>query len=184
MEGKSTVSDTVRVPLTQGKVAIIDAEDSERVLRHKWRLLRAPRTCYAQTTRLCADGIWRTLFLHRFIIDAPDGSEVDHWDNDGLNNRRGNLVVCTRSIHAERQRVRRNNKIGYLGVSKQTLNRSWAANICHRGQRIYLGTFAVPEDAARAYDAKARELRGDRATVNFPDEGRHIRETNSECVTP
>lgn len=169
MEDWSTVSDTVRIPLTQGKFAVVDAIDAERVLMHPWRLLRAPRTCYATTTMKGPDGIWRDITLHRFVTDAGPGQEVDHSDNDGLNNRRANLFVCTRAVHAERTRMHRDNRTGYLGVNRQTHCESWVARICHRRQKIYIGTFATPEDAARAYDAKARELRGHRATLNFPN---------------
>ncbi|KAG0471800.1 hypothetical protein HPP92_016346 [Vanilla planifolia] len=39
-----------------------------------------------------------------------------------------------------------------------------------KGVRVWLGTFATPEEAARAYDREARRIRGCKAKVNFPNE--------------
>ncbi|KAF8731915.1 hypothetical protein HU200_015861 [Digitaria exilis] len=39
-----------------------------------------------------------------------------------------------------------------------------------KGVRVWLGTYNTPEEAAKAYDAEARRIRGKKAKVNFPDE--------------
>lgn len=57
----------------------------------------------------------------------------------------------------------------YVGV---TLWRNkWRAQMVHHGKHFHLGVFDNEESAAAAYDAKARELYGDKARLNFPDVG-------------
>jgi hypothetical protein len=56
----------------------------------------------------------------------------------------------------------------YRGVAFVSTRNIWTARIKHEGKRIFLGNFHSAEDAARAYDAKAREIFGDAAKLNFP----------------
>jgi ketopantoate reductase len=57
------------------------------------------------------------------------------------------------------------------GVTWHKHNKKWEARISHRGTCQRLGSFRSEEDAARAYDERAREYRGARAELNFPEAG-------------
>ena len=161
------------VPLTQGMVALVDDEDYEEVMRYRW-IYHRPRhskTGYAQTTvhlERGRGGRSKTPRMHQLIYGpVPDGMTVDHRDGNGLNNRRSNLRLASRAEQARNRRPRAASATGFKGVFPSTPNR-WIARIGWEGRRLNLGTFSSPEEAACAYDAKARELCGDFAYVNFP----------------
>src|SRR5262249_9211960 len=78
----------IEVPLTQGKVALVDDGDAERVLAHKWTALWHPRSkrWYARRN-IWENGKQHIMYLHRFILNAPRDRQVDHINRDSLDNR-------------------------------------------------------------------------------------------------
>jgi hypothetical protein len=154
--------------LTQGKVAIIDSADAERVLRYKWRFTPSG---YAIRGGRKAEGLSKrdTVYMHRWLLNVPDGFETDHVNRDKLDNRRGNLRVCT---HAENNRngaVRAcANSSGFKGVSWHKRSLRWRAYIRVDYRQIHLGHFVTAEEAACAYDRAAIEHFGEFAHLNFP----------------
>ena len=157
------------LPLTQGKVAIVDAEDFDRFKKYKWHISKSSRTFYAsrnKNRKICH----KELYMHRLIINVPPGMFVDHINHNGLDNRRKNLRLCTAQQNARNNRPQRRASSKYKGVSWRKDGKVFRAQIWHNAKSINLGRFKNEIDAARAYDKKARELFGQFAYLNFPEE--------------
>jgi hypothetical protein len=101
--------------------------------------------------------------MHRVIANAPAELNVDHKDGDGLNNTRANLRIATQKQNSANRRANRGTQ--YKGIYRNKLR--FRAEINTADSRHYLGNFKNAEDAARAYDAKAKELFGEFARTNF-----------------
>jgi hypothetical protein len=91
-------------------------------------------------------------------------TEIDHKNRIKDDNRISNLRLSDRCLQAANSGPKKTNLIGYKGVSKY--GDKWRASIEARGQAFKLGSFPTPEEAARAYDAKALELHGEFAYLN------------------
>jgi hypothetical protein len=155
------------VPLTRGLVTLVDDEDYERVIAlGKWKAHKPKHVWYAE---ICIGGRKnkRTIQMHRFIIDAPPGVDVDHRDVDGLNNRKYNLRTATRSQNLA-NRIRCVSQTGYRGVQPENKSTRFIAQITVNGRRIWLGNFSTAIEAARVYDRAAIEHFGEFARPNFP----------------
>jgi len=158
-------SDDVRyIPLTQGKFAIVDAADYERVSRYKWCAVGPGDRVYA-----CRNVHGKTLSMHRFLMNPPEGMVVDHIDGNRLNNRRSNLRICTirQNIWNSRPKGKSSR---YKGVCRDKSKKRWVVYVRHNDHNWYVGRFVSEIEAARAYDRKAAEVFGEYAWLNFPEE--------------
>ena len=155
------------------KVALIDDEDYDKVVEAirykngkpgKWYAHEVqPGYCYA------VNGSRRN-GIHRVVMDAPPGMDVDHINGDRLDNRKQNLRVCTRSQNSSNKKLRRDSKSGFKGVY-QTRSGRYQAYIGvpnTAGQHEWLGTYDTGEEAARVRDRRAIELQGEFVYTNFP----------------
>lgn len=156
------------IPLTQGKVALVDDEDFELVNQYRWYALRNHRTFYAVKQMRQVDGRRGLLWMHRLILGLTDSrQQADHINHNGLDNRRVNLRVVSQSENAQNRRMALANKSGFKGVALDSRTQRYRVQIRINRKPTTIGYFATAEEAARVYDAKARELYGEFACVNF-----------------
>lgn len=168
----------VEVPLSRGKVAIVDADDAGGILKYNWQAIatRSGKGFYAR--RVDEESPYRDkrIMMHRQIMAAPRGMLVDHIDRNGLNNRRSNLRLCSNAENTRNRSLYRNNSTGFKGVYTNKDCKDWIAAI--RGR--YLGLYPSAELAARAYDTAALQAYGKFASLNFPDDFRPIEPSVTE----
>lgn len=153
---------SISILLTQGKVACIDADDYPLVSPHRWHAVRIKKRWYA-----CASVGKRRIYMHRLIVGAKPGQQVDHKDVDGLNNRRANLRLCNDSQNQTNKPLRVDSTSGYKGVSFFKRDGTYMAAITKDGVTHHLGYYKTAEEAARVYDRAARHLHGVFARTNF-----------------
>ena len=159
------------IPLTQGKVALVDDADYDWLMQWKWSASIAPANAYALRRRRNAEPRGpSTILMHRALLSAPDYLEVDHINGNGLDNRRKNLRLATRTLNCRNKHRRRSTRAGLpMGV----LRAWWGGKDCGYMARIrqnyrqhHLGTFRTPEEAAAAYElARKQSIKESEAMV-------------------
>lgn len=152
------------IKLTQGKVALVDDEDFDRVNQFEWFVGNGSKTHASRA--LLNSGPKRERQMHRFIMNAPPGMCVDHIDGNGFNNCRSNLRVCTQSQNNKNRRIQKHSS-PYKGVCWHKKNRKWVSCIRVETKRIYLGSFHNAILAAVEYDLAALKHFGLFAKTNF-----------------
>ncbi len=163
------------VPVGKSRFALVSPEDEHLVRDLRWYASeRRTGCCYAIRDRVplrCEEtGAVNigTLYMHRLIIGASRGQVVDHINGDGLDNRRENLRLASRSQNAAHSPRRARPASGFRGVYYAGPHR-WKVVVTYNRADIRGGTFDCKLEAARKYDEMAREFFGEFAVLNFPE---------------
>ncbi len=151
-----------RILLTNGMVAYVDAADYEEISKYTWCLASGGYAARIEKRRV--------IFMHRQIMNPPEGMFVDHIHGNRLDNTRAHLRVCTLSENAQNRAKRANATSRYRGVSYSKNREKWVVAIPGEGKQKYVGAFDDELEAARAYDRAAVLYLSDSARLNFPEE--------------
>jgi len=172
------------IPLTQGMVAIVDEENSDYLAHFTWCASREDNGEEGAENKIYyAVRGWRegkkqhritmhqVLAEHWGLVVAP-GSELDHVDGNGLNNRRSNLRICTHRQNIWNRRKQANTSSIYKGVSWDKRREKWEAyfhlpGTKRKGKKEFLGYFVTEEQAALAYNDAATKYFGEFARLNI-----------------
>lgn len=147
--------------------ALIDNQDADFLSGYVWHLHKTGHSTYLRGYKKGQPGASKAQkYLHRLITDAPAGMDVDHINGDGLDNRRENLRVCTRSQNNANRHRTQSKSSPIKGVHFEKCTGRWRAEVHCNGKRHTLGRFDRIEDAAAAYAAKAAELFGNFANAS------------------
>jgi len=152
------------IPLTQGKFAIVDADDYDWLNKYKWCAAKIKHTYYATRKKK-----HKMLSMHRLILDAPPNLLVDHINHNGLDNRRKKLRLCSNFQNLLNRGPNHNSSSKYKGVYWEKAKKKFRARITLNRKSYHLGFFDDEIEAAIAYDIKAMEFFGEFAYLNFPN---------------
>lgn len=143
--------------MTRSDKIVIDLSDLHLLRKHRF-YVRNHKRPYVYTS------IYRkTVYLHRLILGAVPGQDVDHINGNPLDNRKINLRLCSRSQNLA-AKTKHHNKAELRGVHYQ--QKGYAAHIHAAGFKIHIGRYQDKYQAARAYDINAKEWYGDFAVLN------------------
>jgi len=143
------------IPLSQGLFAVVDAEDYPRLCNNLW-------SASASTSKTTGEIIkWyavrmegnEMLVMSRFILGYSGPLDVDHINGNGLDNRKENLRIVTRSIN----NLNKNSERVYprrLSSGRIVYDASFGWNFKKR----FLGCFSTYGRAALYSDIAVRDI--------------------------
>lgn len=137
------------IPLSNGGVALVDAQDYPFLVEWKWKRHTqgyASRTTYR-------DGTFPCLLMHRVIVHAPGSYAVDHINRNKLDNRRVNLRAVPHWLNMLNNPAQRNNTSGLRGVVFMKGSGKWRALIQVEGCTHRIGYFHTASEASAAYES-------------------------------
>lgn len=149
------------IPLTRGQYAIIDPQDYDLIKAYKWQARYSKGNWYA--IHSTTDG---EITMHGLILGTKEGHEIDHINQNGLDNRRENLRFATKSHNRANVRLRKDSKSGYKGVCFQPATGMWRAYIQIDKKWKQIGLYPTAKSAAIAYNEVAKISFGEFAWLN------------------
>ena len=152
-----------------GEKAKVDQEDLARVQKHKWYVIQQRNSGKRQAVAniKTAKG-FKQMTLGKFLMKPRKGKFVyPRRTGEILDYRKQNLIVCTMKERQIMLPKRKSNcSSQFKGVTWDKTRSSWRAHIDHKGQTRTIGYYSEEDQAALAYNKKAKSLYGDIAYQN------------------
>jgi hypothetical protein len=146
------------IQLSQGQIALVDDADFPLLSEFHWcyRPERDGKQGYVIRHQK-AGGKYKTVYLHRHIMQPPEGHEVIFLNYDRLDCRRENLKVVTKEEARRHHRVRSDSRSGVKGVRYNAEGDSWSAYVYRGGNAYHVGTYYSQEQAVAAYEDELKK---------------------------
>lgn len=160
-----------QIIVIDGESIIIDEEDLHLLQHGSWRIQRVKKAKYLRW-KTTVDGAVKGYLFHRLVMNAKDGTIVDHINRNSLDNRKSNLRFVTRTQNATNS-TKRTERCGvpttsrFYGVCFVKNKNRWRSTIRYGGRERYIGTFKDECAAAHAYDLASIKHHGEYGTRNF-----------------
>lgn len=177
---KELPENSIALYLSSNQFTIIDKEDLQIVSKIKWYAEKQTTGNFYAVNRNKKTG--KRIYLHRFLLNPPNGLFIDHVNRNPLDNRKSNLRFCTVLENSRNKASKRNSTSRYLGVAKtkikwksQSGEVKWynyfVASIKFNGKCKHIGNFPNTLEgeilAAKRYDEYAKIHHGEFANLNF-----------------
>lgn len=145
--------------LKSGKFTVVDDEDFEYLNQWKWQENRDGyvfRSHYWYENGIRKQG---GMYMHREVMKAAKGTELDHKNRDKLDNRKKNLRFTDRISNCRNRGVMSHNTSGISGVHWLESKKRWIVRIGDgTSKRIYIGSFRDKDLAISARKKAERQL--------------------------
>lgn len=155
-----------KIKLTQGKYALVDNKDFERLNKFKWHFKSKKNKFHGTGYAYKWGANNKRMFMHHMVLKRKNGKFNDHINGNGLDNRRKNLRYCSAAQNMWNRGKYLKNNSKYKGAHWHTTNKTWVANISVNGKQFHLGTFESEICAAKAYNVAAKKHHGEFACLN------------------
>lgn len=136
---------------------LVDADDFAAMSKIRWQVNVSNKNGVHSSIR-SSDGITKTVYMHRLIMNAKTGEYVDHINGNNRDNRKENLRITTNQENCQnRHGAYSNSTSGYRGVSLHKKYGKWEAYFWVNYIKYHVGFFDNAEDAAAAVTLARRE---------------------------
>lgn len=153
--------------LTRGFKAIVDDEDYGWLSASRWHAHSSKTSGPYAKRGHNGERMHRLIMGKQYGESAVKNMEVDHINQNTLDNRRGNLRICTHGQNQQNSRKYTCNKSGFRGVVWHKRIKKWQAQIRSNGKNHHLGYFKTPKEAALVYDLACKRMHKKFANPNF-----------------
>ena len=147
----------ISTPKYPNTYTLIDSDLFAELSQLKW---------HKDSDGYCINKTRSHLSIHRVIMQAKPGEQVDHINGNKLDNKRSNLRICTNQENSFNRKIRSESTNGYKGIEYRLDKQKWRARIAFNSKKLSIGEYKTKEQAAVAYNIAAKYFFKDFAHLN------------------